>query len=289
VSRLCRHAGISRQGYYQEQRTRQRRRLQEQDILGMVRDIRNKHPRMGCRKLQLMLQARGVSIGRDRLISLLRQHKLLIERRKRYARTTDSRHSFRTYPNLLGEATISSPNEVWASDITYVHTDEGFLYLSLIMDAFSRKVVGYNVEEHLWADGNIKALRMALRDLPKNKCPIHHSDRGKQYCSRKYVKMLNGRGCKISMTEDQHCYENAMAERLNGILKQEYMLNARFKTRRQAKKACIQAIDLYNEERPHVMLDMMTPQIVHDQFQYRSAPLHSPKGLSGSRNLSCQL
>ena len=255
----------------------------------MVRDIRSEHPRMGCRKLQVKLSAVGIYIGRDRLITLLRQNKLLIKRRRRYARTTDSSHKLQTYSNILEEARISSPNEVWASDITYVHTDEGFLYLSLIMDAFSRKVVGYNVDKHLWANGNIKALRMALRDLPRDKSPIHHSDRGKQYCSRKYVKMLIGRGCKISMTEDQHCYENAMAERLNGILKQEYMLNAKFRTRRQAKKACIQAINLYNDERPHVMLGMMTPQRVHDQFQYRRAPLHSPKGLSGSRNLSCQL
>jgi transposase InsO family protein len=155
------------------------------------------------------------------------------------------------------------PNQAWASDITYIRTDEGFVYLSLLMDLWSRKIVGYHAGDTLEADGALGALDMALRDLPKGAYPVHHSDRGYQYCSHRYVERLQARGLGISMTEELHCYENAHAERLNGILKQEYGLGCSFRRKQQALEAIDEGVFLYNTKRPHLSLNYETPENMH--------------------------
>jgi len=204
----------------------------------------------------------GIGMGRDRLFALLRKRGLLIRRRRQWVVTTDSRHGFRTFPNLVRHIEPSVVNQVWVSDITYIRTQEGFLYLSLVMDVYSRKVMGYWCSDSLAAEGCLKALNMALNAAP-GACPIHHSDRGLQYCCADYVGLLQQRGCAISMTEVNHCYENAKAERLNGILKDEYGLGQTFRTKRQATLAVREAVLLYNEYRPHTCLNYQTPEMVY--------------------------
>lgn len=234
--------------------------------MALVKQHRKLHPRLGTRKLVVVMSAQladlGISLGRDRLFRMLRERGLLIKRR-RGMRTTDSRHGFRIWPNLVRNVVPAMVNQVWVSDITFIRTEEGFMYLALVMDAFSRKIVGYNISESLAAEGCIGALKMALEDLPAHACPIHHSDRGLQYCCHDYIVLLEKRGSPISMTEINHCYENAKAERLNGILKQEYLLGQTFRDKKQAAVAGRQAVLLYNACRPHISLGYRTPELVH--------------------------
>lgn len=235
--------------------------------MAQVRQCRQLHPRMGTRKLCVLLagvlQEMGISIGRDRLFALLRERGLLVARRRRWVRTTQSRHFFRTWPNRIRHIVPTVANQVWVSDLTYIRTQEGFVYLSLITDAYSRKIVGHCLSGNLEAEGCIQALRGALRGLPAGARPIHHSDRGLQYCSKEYIALLEGRRCPISMTEFNHCYENAKAERVNGILKDEYALGETFRNKDQAALAVAQAIALYNNYRPHTRLGYRTPEAVH--------------------------
>lgn len=267
LSGLCGLAGYSRQAYYQERRARQKRSVDEDAIVSLVKDLRKLHRRMGTRKLLFLLQPTleelGISMGRDRLFALLRRRGLLVKRRRRGARTTDSRHGWYTWPNLVRNVVPTMINQVWLSDITYLRTEAGFVYLSLIMDAYSRKIVGYHLSAGLEATGCIKALRRALTGLAPGARPIHHSDRGLQYSCKEYVGILQARGCLISMTELNHCYENATAERLNGILKQEYGLDETFRSKAQAEQAVVQAVLLYNGSRPHLSLGYRTPDSVH--------------------------
>ncbi len=259
---MCRVVSLSRQAYYNGRRRRQRQYVDEQLVLSKVREVRKSHACMGTIKLQECLRLAGVEIGRDCLYRLLRENSMLVKRR-RSPRTTDSRHSFRVYKNLVGGLDLNHANRAWASDITYINTKEGYQYLALITDMHSRKIVGYAVNDNLEAIGCVKALRMALRQLPKDARLIHHSDRGSQYCSKAYVAQLSRKAIAISMTEENHCYENALAERVNGILKHEYYLKAKFSTKAEARIACMQAIRLYNEERPHRALGLRTPEQVH--------------------------
>ena len=267
LSGLCRLAGYSRQAYYQECRARRKRSIDEDAIVSLVKDLRKLHCRMGTRKLLFLLEPTlkelGISIGRDRLFSVLRRRGMLVKRRRRGARTTDSRHDWYTWPNLVRNVVPTMIEQVWLSDITYLRTETGFVYLSLIMDAYSRKVVGHHLSAGLEASGCIKALRLALKGLSPGARPIHHSDRGLQYSCKEYVGVLQERGCLISMTELNHCYENATAERLNGILKQEYGLDETFRNKEQAEQAVVQAVHLYNGFRPHLSLGYRTPESVH--------------------------
>ena len=205
----------------------------------------------------------GISIGRDRFFDLLRRRGLLIDPPRRSCRATYSAHGFRTYGNLLKETVVDGPHQAWVRDITYIRTDEGFAYLSLIGDLYSRQIVGWEVSDSLCADGPMRALAMALNQLPAEAAPIHHSDRGIQYCSQAYVEELERRGVSISMTEDNHCYENAQAERLNGIMKQEYGLGGTFRRRQEVRPTVAQGVTLYNTRRPHTSLDYRTPSEVH--------------------------
>lgn len=167
------------------------------------------------------------------------------------------------YPNRLKQAVLTGPNQAWVSDITYLRTRHGFMYLSLVMDAFSRKIVGYNCSNRLESEGALRALSMALAQLPAGADMIHHSDQGCQYCSGRYIERLAGRKIKISMTQENHCYENSRAERLNGILKQEYGLGMVFLRKADVLTAVWEAVQLYNNRRPHVALDYRIPGEVH--------------------------
>jgi len=264
---LCRLAGCSRQAFYKGRQAKMARRVDEEAIVELVRVERQRQPRLGARKLLVMLSSvwreMDVGIGRDRFFRLLRGRGMLVERRRRGTRTTNSRHGFHRWPNRIRHIVPSAINQVWVSDLTYIRTRQGFMYLSLVMDAYSRKIVGYYANDTLEAQGCIRALRMALDGLAAGARPIHHSDRGMQYCCHEYVGMLEKRGCPISMTEINHCYENAKAERLNGILKDEYGLAESFRAKTVATTAVHQAVTLYNEFRPHTRLNYRTPQAVH--------------------------
>jgi putative transposase len=258
---------MSRQNYYACRRSRQRRAVDEGLILELVRAERRLQPRIGGRKLLWLLHGEfaehGIQVGRDRFFETLRAAEMLVERKPARARTTNSRHSLPVFRNLLAGMDLQAPNEAWVSDLTYIRTDEGFLYAALITDAYSRKIVGAHIGDSLEAEGCLRTLDRALSELPKDKRPIHHSDRGCQYCCHEYVQRLQVRGLAISMTEVMHCYENAQAERVNGILKQEYEMDRTFRTKAQAKVAFRQAVWLYNHRRPHLRLGYQFPIDVH--------------------------
>ena len=258
---------MSRQNYYAARRFRQRREVDESLVLELVRRERRMQPRIGGRKLRYLLQAdlveANVSVGRDRFFELLAEHDLLVAPKPGAPHTTNSRHSLPVFHNLLAGKTWQSSNQAWVSDLTYIRTEEGFLYAALITDVYSRKIVGFHIGDTLEAEGCLRALDLALHELPAGKQPIHHSDRGCQYGCHEYVERLQTRGLAISMTEVQHCYENALAERVNGILKQEYEMDRTFRTKAQAKAAFEQAVWLYNYRRPHTMLNYRFPADVH--------------------------
>lgn len=267
VSELCERAGMSRQNYYAARQLRQRRQIDEAVIVELVKRERQLQPRLGGRKVLHLLQEEfkdaGVCIGRDRFFELLAENDMLVVPKPGMPRTTNSRHSLPVFLNLLEGKELSGPNEAWVSDLTYIRTDEGFLYAALITDAYSRKIVGAHIDDSLEAEGCLAALKQALSGLPEGKHPMHHSDRGCQYCCHEYVERLQERGLAISMTQVMHCYENAQAERVNGILKQEYELDRKFRTKAQARKSFEQAVWLYNHRRPHLGLDYRFPAEVH--------------------------
>lgn len=273
VTGLCALAGCSRQTYYKQTTHRSRQAVDEEAILGLVRQQRQLHPHVGGRKLMVLLADEladmEIAIGRDRFFALLSEHDLLIVPKRRCTQTTNSRHAFRKWPNLIRHIDVAMVHQLWVSDLTYVRTSEGFMYLALVMDAYSRMIVGFDISDSLEAEGCVRALEMAMKQLPPGASPIHHSDRGTQYCCAQYIALLESRGCLISMTEVNHCYENAKAERLNGILKGEYGLDSTFGSKRHAKKAAIQAVPLYNERRPHTALGYRTPACVHLGFDTR--------------------
>jgi putative transposase len=260
---------MSRQNYYKTRTARTRRAVDEDLVVQLVLQERRLQPRLGTRKLHQVLSRElcelGISIGRDRLFEILRSRDQLVKPLPKAPHTTDSKHSLPVFRNLISEIVPTGPNQVWASDLTYIRTREGFEYLSLIMDLYSRKVVGYHCGEDLSTAGCLASLDQALSDLPDDSGLIHHSDRGCQYCSHEYVERLREHGILVSMTEKNHCAENATAERLNGILKQEYALGYEFQSRHQARAAVAQAVMLYNNRRPHFSLGLQTPSAVHSR------------------------
>jgi putative transposase len=259
---------MTRQNYYGQRRQRQRRQIDSELVCGLVRRERQLQPRIGTKKLLHVLKAElqeaGVRIGRDRMFEELRKGQLLLEPLLApYPRTTQSYHTLPVFQNRIKEKVATQPNQIWVSDLTYLRTQEGCLYLALITDAYSRKIVGWHVGDTLEAVGCVRALDSALKELPEHCKPIHHSDRGSQYCCHEYVNRLEERGLGISMTQSNHCAENALAERMNGILKYEYGLGEEFATKAQARKAVPQGIWLYNTKRPHTALNFRVPEQVH--------------------------
>lgn len=260
---------MTRQNYYKQRCVRERESIDESLVLELIRRERCVHMRMGCRKLLDLLnpelESAGVKIGRDRLFALLGRHDLLIQQKRNYARTTNSWHGFGVYPNLAKDLLLIRPHQLLVSDITYIRTLEGFMFLSLVMDAFSRAIVGYDSSDSLEMEGALRALSMAQGQLLEWEADpaMHHSDRGSQYCCGPYIAQLKEKDMLISMTEENHCYENARAERLNGILKQEYGLGATFKSKSSVPSAVDEAVWLYNEYRPHGSLGNRVPMSVH--------------------------
>lgn len=268
VVEVCRRLRMSRQNFYFRRKQRERRGLDEDLVVALVQRERQLQTRLGTRKLCGMLRKdlaeAGVTIGRDRLFEVLRQRDLLVPRRiAEFPRTTNSHHYLPVFTNRIKDLEVKKPNEVWVGDISYLRTKEGFLYLALLTDKASRKIVGYHCGDSLESEGCLRALEKALRDLPEGASPIHHSDRGSQYCCHRYVDRLQERGLGISMTEVDHCAENALAERMNGILKSEYALGREFRTKADAHLAVDQAVHLYNTRRPHTALKFRVPAEVH--------------------------
>lgn len=262
---ICRLLGYTRQAYYRRHRREEREAAEGELIIQEVLKIRSLQKRIGVRKLHDMLigfmAEHGIKMGRDVLFDLLRAHKLLVRKRRlRKPRTTIS-GPWRRYPNLIRDYIPTAANQVWVSDITYVRVKEGFAYLSLITDAYSRKIVGYNLYRDLSTRGCVAALRMALKNNPERDSLIHHSDRGLQYYSAAYRKVL-GNGIRISMTEKSDPLENAIAERVNGILKDE-LLEKRYDTFKEARNRIDEAVSIYNHLRPHMSIEMLTPAEAH--------------------------
>ena len=271
TSKLCEKTGMSRQNFYKGRKQRQRRQIDADLIEELVKAERAFQPRLGGKKLHYILKPKlleaGVRIGRDRFFAVLGERGLLLERLPKAPRTTNSRHSLPIFVNQLAKMKLTGFNQAWVSDITYIRTDEGFLYLSLITDAWSRKIVGYHAGDTLETEGCLMALEKAVKELMDGLFPMHHSDRGCQYCSHLYTGKLREYGLGISMTEENHCYENAKAERVNGILKQEYGLGIPFCTKQQAIASVDQAVMLYNTRRPHLALNYKTPEEVHREVK----------------------
>ena len=273
VAQVCREFGRSRQAFYKYQGRLAVQTEREQQIVDRVNEIRKDQPMLGTRKLQHKINSQDKtghgSVGRDRLYTILRRRNLLIRPSKSYIKTTNSYHRFRVYKNLIKDIDLTAPDQVYVADITYIMTLEGFCYLSLLTDLYSRKIVGYCLSKDLGITGCLTALKMALKGVKHPETLIHHSDRGIQYCSTAYVKLLNDNHIRISMTGENHVYENAVAERVNGILKHEFMLGERLVSFDVAKKLVAESIKIYNNERPHLSLNYRTPNDVYTETTKR--------------------
>ena len=264
---LCRLFGKTRHAYYDALWRKENSLVKEDIILQEVNNIRKDLPALGTRKLHYVLQPRlashKISIGRDYLFDLLAEHRLLIRRRKRKIITTDSRHWMRKYSNLIKNISVNRPEQIWVSDITYIRMVNQWGYLSLITDAYSRKIMGYCFRNDMAAEGCVEALQMALNNRIYKEPVIHHSDRGSQYCSNQYVSLLLQNNIAISMTENGDPYENALAERMNGIIKTEFNLYNSLLGFEQTGKLISKSINAYNNLRPHASCDYMTPEETH--------------------------
>lgn len=276
LERICRLFGRSRQAFYDHNRRTVDEQINEALILDRVRQLRSLIAGIGGLQLYKMLKEdmskHKIKIGRDRFYLLLKRHNLLIKRRKRYVITTDSNHPYYKWANLLEDLEINDKEQLWVSDITYLDTANGFVYLSLITDAWSRKIVGFHLSQKLKAQGCIIALNKAIKSLssnPEHRKLIHHSDRGIQYCCRGYVDILLQNSIQISMTQSGSPYDNAIAERVNGILKHHVGLNRVYKNYSEASAAVCLAVDTYNRIRPHMSINNLTPEKAHQIRQLK--------------------
>lgn len=267
LARLCRLLGVTRQAFYQHFWFISDLNIQQQMVLQQVQDIRQLHPVIGGRKLYCMLQSflleHQIKMGRDALFDLLAVNKLLIRKKRRKINTTQSCHWLKKYPNLVKQWEPTRPMQLWVADITYVPVHNGFLYLSLVTDAYSHKIVGYNIADNLSAINALNALKMALSNNLLSEQLIHHSDRGIQYCSAEYVTLLKQNNVRISMSESGDPLENALAERINGIIKQEYLRHYPINSVNDAQAILKDMITRYNDLRPHLSINMLTPNSVH--------------------------
>lgn len=266
LSRCCRLFGLSRQAVYQRIHQSEKRSKELFEVKRMVVDQRMKLPRLGTRKLYYLLsdllEERQIKIGRDGLFDLLRSERMLIRPKKNYTKTTNSKHWLRKHPNLLKELQPNRPNEVFVSDITYVKSKERTHYLSLVTDAFSRKIVGHHLSDDMSTEHVVMALKMANKERKSENQTIHHSDRGLQYCSSVYQNELACNNLIPSMTDGYDCYQNALAERINGILKQEFLIY-KCNTGKELKTLINESVSSYNNLRPHLSLNMKTPEEIH--------------------------
>jgi putative transposase len=267
VSAVCKLVKRSRQSYYKALNSKRKALDQGVVLTELVRPIRHRMPRIGGRKVHYLirnqLRESRIKIGRDKFFQWLKQNDMLISPKRRYVNTTQSHHRFWVYENLTEGMKPNKPNQLWVSDITYVRTMEGFCYLALITDAFSRRIVGFDVSDSLELEGCLRALKKALQTATGFHELIHHSDRGIQYCSHQYTALLKKEGIQVSMAAKGNCYENALAERVNGILKNEFNLDMHFRTKQDAIRITQQSIFIYNEYRPHWSINLQTPNNCH--------------------------
>ncbi|MCE2397337.1 IS3 family transposase [Candidatus Poribacteria bacterium] len=276
---VCAVHGVSRQAFYHYQTHQANERLKQEMVLQLVCQIRARQPRIGVRKLYQLLKPQfeqlGLQLGRDALFRLLKDHGLLIAPSKRGKRTTFANHRFYRYPNRITDLVVDRIHQVFVADITYLQTLDGFVYLALVTDLFSRKIVGFDVSDSLAVEGAIRACKMAIKSVTKSDALIHHSDRGIQYCCHAYTQLLHSHGVQLSMTQNGDVYQNAIAERVNGILKIEFLLNHTFGSIQQATANAKQSVAIYNNERPHLSLGYQTPQDVYHKGQ-KQLPINLP-------------
>ena len=272
-TRLCEQFGLSRQGYYKLLRRHSKESTESEQVKGLVRRVRVKHAKMGGKKvhekIKPQLAQQGIRCSRDRLFSILREGGMLIRKRKRYVKTTQSYHRFFKYQNMVKDKDINGSEQVWASDITYIRTKEKPMYLSLVTDVYSKQIMGWELSDNLRTVNCITAMRMAVgRRQYRDRALIHHSDRGLQYCHPDYIALLEKNSIRVSMTTKHDPYENAVAERVNGILKDEYAIES-FRTEKEARREIKAAIRLYNTDRPHLSCGYRTPQQAHRTEGYK--------------------
>lgn len=264
---LCGLLGVSRQAHYKSKKAVEKSLLEEQIVLSLVKEIRSKLPRVGARKLYHLIKSdmeeNGLKIGRDRLFDILRSNQMLVKTRRNKAKTTFSYRWFNRFDNLTKDIRVTAPNQLWVSDITYVRTGNRFLYLSLVTDAYSRRIVGHHLSKSLDRAGCVQALKMALSTTEKTSGLIHHSDRGVQYCSKEYTTLLEQNQIRISMTQNSQPLDNPIAERINGIIKAEFLDKYNLKGLTEARMQVRKAVALYNQIRPHNSLKLATPNQVH--------------------------
>ena len=260
--------GISRQAIYKREHSYIKREQELKEVCELVETKRHRMPRLGTRKLYHLLKSQfvdqGIKLGRDGLFRVLKRENMLIKPRKNYTKTTNSKHWLRKHPNLYSNMILQSAEKCFVSDITYLKSDEGTHYLSLVTDAYSRKIMGYHLSNDMSSENVVKALKMANQLRSTNNVIVHHSDRGLQYCSQTYQDELKRNNMTPSMTDGYDCYQNALAERINGILKHEFILY-KPKSFNELEKLVKESVNIYNEERPHLMLNYKTPNIVHQK------------------------
>lgn len=261
--------GISRQALHKRQKAIVKKKSDEKQICEIVLKIRQYLPRFGTKKLYEVcgyaLHQRGIKIGRDRFHRVLGTNQMLVPKRKRYFYTTDSKHRFYKHPNVAKDLKVTKPEQLWVSDITYMRTQQGNMYLSLVTDAYSRKIMGYHLADHLKATGPLDALKMAIRNRQyTNRKLMHHSDKGIQYCCDDYIKLLKQHEITVSMTSKYDPYENAIAERVNGTIKNEFELDVILPDKKYARREIARTIKIYNTLRPHLSCKMCTPEAVHN-------------------------
>lgn len=264
IEQICNELNVSRQSHYKSRKQKEQRDAIEQELIEAVIELRKRMPMLGGRKLYYLLTKEKAVLskpmGRDKFFDLLRKNGLLVRTKRYRPKTTESRHRFKKYGNLIKQLEIDRINQVHVSDITYLRTVDRFCYLFLITDLYSRRILGEELSETLAIEGCLRALKMAERKVKNLKGSIHHSDRGIQYCSNIYTDELKSLGMRISMSEQANPYDNAVAERVNGILKQEFLLDRTFPDFNSAQKAVKEAIKIYNEDRPHMSLGYKTPE-----------------------------
>jgi putative transposase len=267
---FCELFGYSKQAYYKAQTQHYSVVNKQQQAKALVLGVRWQMPRLGTRKLHHLLKGE-LAIGRDKLFQLLRIEGLLVGKRRRYTVTTNSKHWLRKYPNLIKDIELVRPEQVWVADITYIDTNEdGHGYLHLITDAYSKQIMGYELCGNMEAASTLKALQMAIANRKYNdQALVHHSDRGLQYCSKLYTDYLKDNHITISMTENGDPYENAIAERVNGILKDEFGLSEQLNNINEAMHQAAQSIRIYNNSRPHLSCHMLTPVQMHQQKEIK--------------------
>ena len=264
---MCRLFGFSKQAYYKRINTSDT--IDYQEVKALVMNVRSQLPKSGARKIYHMisedLRKKNIKMGRDKLFSYLRSEHLLVPNRKKYHKTTNSKHWMRKYPNIIKDLEINRPEQVWVADITYLQVKKKHYYLHLITDAYSKRIVGFKLSENMQATTTLKALKMAISERVYKEQLIHHSDRGLQYCSSIYTKTLVDSNIKVSMTEEYDPYENAVAERINGILKSEFGIDEVFENYELLELQVLQSIALYNQLRPHMSIGLLTPNNAHKQ------------------------